>query len=292
MVAQALRRMMPFADVVEAVLADLGERGDCTRWSVIPTGSSHVVVEVDRRISVRIAKNAAARRDLARHSEVLRRLPEYEFQTPRPLTETKTVRGHTAVGLTWVEGTHKTGPGVPAHILGGLLEQLWQTDTSGFESLLDSPGQHWGGRKRRRVILDEVVPMLLPRNRELAQQAIYDLAELDPVAPCLVHADLTGHNMVWDEHGQKLTGVIDWDHACMADPAQDVASLALCFGWQTLEPVVEPHIMHRAKLYSRIVPMQSVAYTLVQGMDIAQVNQAVNRADEWIDTRLRRLLRR
>ncbi|MDO5618356.1 phosphotransferase family protein [Kocuria sp.] len=289
MVAQALRRMMPFADVVDAVLDELGERSDCTRWSVVPTGSSHLVVEIDKRISVRIAKNPTARQNLSRRSEVLRRLPEYSFEIPRPLTETKTVKGHTAVGLTWVEGTHRTG-GVPAQVLGQLLEQLWATDTTPFESLLDRPGQHWGGHRRRHVILDEVVPLLLPRNRELAREAIHDLAELDVVTPRLVHSDLTSHNMLWKD--RQLTGVIDWDHACMGDPAQDVASLALCFGWETLEAVVPPEIMRRARLHARIVPMQSVAYTLVQDMDTAQVNQAVNRADEWIDTRLRRLLKR
>lgn len=283
--------MMPFADVVDAVLEELGERSDCTRWSVIPTGSSHLVVDVDHRISVRIAKNPAARENLARHSEVLRRLPKYDFHIPRPLTETKTVKGHTAVGLTWVEGIHRTGSVVPTDALSNLLEQLWATDTTHFASLLDQPGEHWGGRRRRRVILEEVVPLLLPRNRDLAREAIRDLAELEPISPRLVHSDLTGHNMLWNADG-VLTGVIDWDHACLGDPAQDVASLAMCFGWETIEPVIDPQIMHRARLYSRIVPMQSVAYTLVQDMDTAQVHQAVNRADEWIDTRLRRLLKR
>lgn len=281
--------MMPFADVVDAVLAELGEESDCTRWSVVPTGSSHLVVEIDKRISVRIAKNPVARKNLARRSEVLRRLPDYHFNIPRPLTRTIIAKGHTAVGLTWVAGTHRTG-GVAAEQLGRLLEQLWATDTSTFDGFLDRPGQHWGGHKRRHVILDEVVPMLLPRNRDLAREAINDLAELEVVRPRLVHSDLMSHNMVWQ--GDHLSGVIDWDHACLGDPAQDAASLALCFGWDTLDRVLPPEIMHRARLHSRIVPMQSVAYTLVQEMDTAQVNQAVNRADEWIDTRLRQLLNR
>lgn len=289
MVAQALRRMMPFADVVDAVLAQLGEESDCTRWSVVPTGSSHLVVEIDKRISVRIAKNPAARKNLARRSEVLRRLPDYNFAIPRPLTQTITIKGHTAVGLTWVNGSHRMA-GVPAASLATLLEELWDTETAGFDGFLDRPGQHWGGHKRRHVMLDEVVPMLLPRNRELAREAISDLAELDVVQPRLVHSDLMSHNMLWQ--GDDLSGVIDWDHACLGDPAQDVASLALCFGWDTMDKVLPPEIMHRARLHSRIVPMQSVAYTLVQEMDTAQVNQAVNRADEWIDTRLRQFLGR
>ncbi|ROZ62995.1 DUF1679 domain-containing protein [Kocuria soli] len=288
MVAQMLRRMMPFADVVDAVLAELGEKSDCTRWSVVPTGSSHLVVEIDKRITVRIAKNPSARKNLARRTEVLRRLPEYDFAVPRPLTSTISAKGHTAVGLTWVPGSHR-GAGVPAAGLGRLLEQIWATDTSDFDGFLDRPGQHWGGHKRRHVMLEEVVPMLLPRNRELAREAINDLAHLEVVTPRLVHSDLMNHNMLWQ--GDDLSGVIDWDHACLGDPAQDVATLALCFGWDTLERVVPPEILQRARLHARIIPMQSVAYTLVQEMDTAQVNQAVTRADEWIDTRLRQLLK-
>ena len=56
-------------------------------------------------------------------------------------------------------------------------------------------------------MLDDVVPRLLPRNRELARHAIRDLAELETVTPHLVHSDLMGQNMIWS--GDALAGVID-----------------------------------------------------------------------------------
>lgn len=289
MVALAVKRMLPYADVVDAVLAEMGERADPDRWSVVSTGSAHLVIDIDGRICVRIAKNPSARSSLARRTEVLRRLPDYDFAVPRPLSRTHLHRGHAAVGLTWVQGKHRYGRADPEQ-LGRLLEQLWATDVSGFDGFLDRPGQHWGGHRRRRVMLDEVVPRLLPRNRDLARQAIAELAELDVVAPQLVHSDLMCHNMIWQ--GEHLAGVIDWDHASLGDAAQDVATLALSFGWQSLARVLPPEIMDRARLHARIVPMQSVAYTLVQELDTAQVNQAVARADDWIDNRLRALLRR
>lgn len=289
MVALAVKRMLPYANVVDAVLGELGEHADPDRWSVVSTGSAHLVIDIDGRICVRIAKNPSARSSLARRTEVLRRLPDYDFAVPRPLTRTHVHRGHAAVGLTWVEGAHCYGRVDPEQ-LGHLLEQLWATDTSGFDGFLDRPGQHWGGHRRRRIMLDEVVPRLLPRNRDLARQAIAELAELDVADPRLVHSDLVCHNMIW--RGERLAGVIDWDHASLGDAAQDVATLALSFGWQTLARVLPPEIVNRARLHARIIPMQSVAYTLVQELDIAQVNQAVARADDWIDTRLRGLLRR
>lgn len=289
MVAPGMKRMLPFADVVDAALQELGERPDPSTWQIITSGSAHVVVGIDGRLCVRIAKNPSARRSLTRRTEVLRRLPEYTFQTPRPLTRVHSRRGHAAVALSWVRGEHRWGAVDPAQ-LGSMLEQLWATDTDGFDGFLDRPGQHWGGHRRRRIMLDEVVPRLLPRNRELAREAIADLAELEVAAPHLVHSDLMGHNMIWA--GDVLSGVIDWDHASLGDPAQDVAALASSYGWATLEGVLAPETLHRARLHARIMPMQSVAYTLVQDLDTAQVNQAVARADEWIDTRLRSLLRR
>lgn len=281
--------MPPFGEVIQAVLEDLDERVDPSSWNVITSGSAHLVVGIDGRLCVRIAKSPQARRSMARRTEVLRRLPDFGFDVPRPVTRIRTRRGFAAVGLTWIPGEHRRSIEGPSELC-RLLEQLWATDTSGFDAFLDRPGQHWGGHRRRRVMLDEVVPRLLPRNRDLARQAIRDLAELEPVQPQLVHSDLTWHNMVW--HGSELSGVIDWDHASLADPAQDVASLASAYGWDRLARCVAPEVLDRARLHARIVPMQSVAYTLVQDLDTAQVNQAVARADEWIDTRLRALLRR
>lgn len=289
MVALGMKRMLPYADVVDAALDELGEHPDPSTWQVITSGSAHVVVDIDGRLCVRIAKNPSARRSLARRTEVLRRLPEYSFATPRPLTRVHSHRGHAAVALSWVRGAHRWGRADGGE-LSSLLEQLWDTDTRSFDGFLDRPGQHWGGHRRRRVMLDEVVPRLLPRNRELARRAIRDLAELDVVLPHLVHSDLMSHNMIWD--GDRLAGVIDWDHASLGDPAQDVATLAMSYGWAPLDRVLPSEITHRARLHARIMPMQSVAYTLVQDLDTAQVNQAVARADEWIDTRLRSLLRR
>lgn len=288
-VASAMSRMLPFTGVIESALTDLGEPVDPSTWSLITSGSAHLVVDVDGRICVRIAKSPSARANLERRTEVLRRLPEFDFQIPRPLTAVHSHRGFSAVALTWVRGEHRYGTADAAQ-LRHLLEQLWSADVSDFHGLLDRPGQHWGGHRRRRIILDEVVPRLRPRNRDLARRAISDLAELDVVPGHLVHSDLMCHNMLWS--GRRLTGVIDWDHASLGDPAQDVASLALSFGWEALARTLPGDVVHRARLHARIVPMQSVAYTLVQELDAAQVNQAVARADDWIDTRLRALLRR
>lgn len=277
---------LPFAGAVEAVLAEAGMRVDRSEWEVHAGGSAHVVVNVGHVISVRIAKNATVCSHVERRTEVLRRLPRFSFASPRPLTGVVVSHGYTGVGLTWLPGVpHPPGRGDPA-VLHRVLTELAEVDASGFAQYLDRPGQHWGGHRRRHVLIDEVIPRLLPRNQDAALRAVVDLAALPTVAPTLVHGDLMGHNMLWD--GEELTGIIDWDHACLYDPAHDAASLGLWYGWETLREAVSEQVHERARLHARTFPLQAVAYALHHDLDTAQVNQSVARADDWIEANLRR----
>ncbi|MUN61784.1 phosphotransferase [Kocuria sediminis] len=276
---------LPFAGAVEAVLAEAGMRVARSEWEVHAGGSAHVVVNVGHVISVRIAKNPTVCEQVERRTEVLRRLPRFSFAIPRPLTGVVVANGYTGVGLTWLPGLpHPPGHGDPA-VLHRVLTELAEVDASGFAPYLDRPGQHWGGHRRRHVLLDEVIPRLLPRNQEAALQAVAELAALPTVTPSLVHGDLMGHNMLWD--GEELTGIIDWDHACLYDPAHDAASLGLWYGWDVLRAAVSEPVYERARLHARTFPLQAVAYAMHHELDTAQVNQAIARADEWIETHLR-----
>ena len=275
------RGHLPFAQAVEAVLARAGVRVDRGDWEVHAGGSAHIVVNAGHVMSVRIAKNPTSGENVRRRVRALARLPDFDFRVPRPLTPVMTVNRYTAVGMTWLPGTTcEPGPADP-RTLGRVLEQLRCADASAAAPWLDRPGQHWGGHRRRRVLIDQVIPRLLPRNRERALRAIRDLVALEPVVPALVHGDLMGHNMLWEDG--RLVGVIDWDHACMADPAYDTASLGLWFGWECVRQATDAEDYERARLHARIFPLQAVAYALHHQLDAAQIRQAIEKADCWYE---------
>lgn len=66
-------------------------------------------------------------------------------------------------------------------------------------------------------------------------------AEVELTAVCavaaggdaLVHTDLGGANVLLTSVGgvPRLAGILDWDGACIGNQANDLASLAVTFGW-------------------------------------------------------------
>ena len=274
---------LPFAGAVEAVLAEAGVSVDRSEWELHAGGSAHIVVNAGHLMSVRIAKNPTSGENVRRRTEALTRLPDFDFAIPRPLTPVLQDGRYTAVGRTWLPGAPRAPGSADPRELRRALEQIRHADARDAEPWLDRPGQHWGGHRRRHVLLDQVLPLLLPRNRDRAMSAIEDLVALENVTPQLVHGDLMGSNMLWD--GEHLVGVIDWDHACMSDPAYEVASLGLWFGWSSVRDATDPESYERAKLHARIFPVQAIAYALHHELDAAQVRQAVEKADAWYETR-------
>lgn len=273
----------PFANAVEAVLAEAGVSVERSDWELHAGGSAHIVVNAGHMMSVRIAKNPTSGENVRRRTRALSKLPEFDFTVPRPLTPVIQDGRYTAVGMTWIPGAPRAPGPVDPRQLRRVLEQIGHADARAAEPWLDRPGQHWGGHRRRHVLLEQVLPRLLPRSRDRARHAIEDLVALENVTPHLVHGDLMGSNMLWQ--GEHLVGVIDWDHACLSDPAYDIASLGLWFGWPSVRDATDEVGYERARLHARIFPLQAVAYALHHELDAAQVRQAVEKADAWYESR-------
>jgi aminoglycoside phosphotransferase (APT) family kinase protein len=82
-------------------------------------------------------------------------------------------------------------------------------------------------------------PLMSPEGRRKAAAELRAVLALDPAGDALVHEDLGGDNLRWDLAGPqpRLTGVLDWDGACLGSQSADLASLAATYGWQIVGKV-------------------------------------------------------
>ncbi len=270
-----------FLPVVEAVMHQAGLNVARDRWDIRKGGSAHWIINMENRLSVRVAKSPELGAAVARRTETLRRLPyDLSFEVPRPITRTITRNGMTAVGLSWIKGEPHHSGQVSPRALATILREIHSIDYTGMEPYLDFPHQHWGGKDWVSVLRQDVVPKLLKSNQRIALGLIDDVVDLEPATPVLIHNDLAGHNILWS--GDKLAGVIDWDHACLADPAYDHATLGMSYGWEALRRALSPDEMERALVLSRTLALEAVAYSLKTGKGGAIVRLGVERADDWL----------
>ncbi|MEZ0091872.1 phosphotransferase family protein [Streptacidiphilus sp. EB129] len=178
-------------------------------------GGSHEVVLLPGTAVVRIARTATAAALLPRRTRLLHELAALDlpFTVPVPLSQVITVGDHTAVALSWLNGqpAPKHQGGDPKQLT-ALLEALRTVDPAPFAHLLARPHEYAGGDHWAGVMLDQVVPRLPAQWQAEGQRRIQAVLDLPPVEHSLVHGDLAGDNMRWDDNGHLL-GVLDWDLA-------------------------------------------------------------------------------
>lgn len=83
------------------------------------------------------------------------------------------------------------------------------------------------------------------------------------VPPSLVHGDLAGHNMCWlpvpGEDRWRLNGILDWDLACLWDPALNPAYLSLWHGEEKLGQLcLDDDEHHRARVWLAAMALESL----------------------------------
>jgi aminoglycoside phosphotransferase (APT) family kinase protein len=81
----------------------------------------------------------------------------------------------------------------------------------------------------------------------------------------LCHNDLGAEHILASDDRSKLTGVIDWSDAAIADPARDLGRLLRDFGFGVAETVVrrtndDERTLMRALFYARCALLEDVAY--------------------------------
>jgi aminoglycoside phosphotransferase (APT) family kinase protein len=93
-----------------------------------------------------------------------------------------------------------------------------------------TPGawQSWAAQVRSVLF-----PLMSAAGRQRAEAELAAVEAVLSTGTALVHGDLGGANLLFGESGgvPRLTGVLDWDDACIGSQANDLASMAATFGW-------------------------------------------------------------
>jgi aminoglycoside phosphotransferase (APT) family kinase protein len=219
-----------------AILGLTGAGGDAR----LAAGQFHDVVLIGE-VAYRFPRDDRSRRALPAVVSLLSALGKAGLPVPAPLdTEhLDAPLGRCRVQLTRLAG----GPlgqlgGQPAEHavvsqLADLLDRLAALGPDpAIRSLVPAAGaDHWtafAGEVRRILY-----PLMSGPGRARADTELAAVTALPSAGGALVHSDLGGANLLWStaEGLPALTGVLDWDEACVGDQASDLASIAVTIGW-------------------------------------------------------------
>lgn len=162
-------------------------------------------------------------------------------------------------------------------VLRQLLDEVRAVDTLPLQDLLAHPHQFMGGDGWQELVHRQVLPVFARECIEDdARRRMEALAGLTTDASAFPHGDLAGTNILWSEG--RVKGVIDWDLASLADPAEDAASLAWWHGWDMLGKLVDSGTAQRALVFRDSFPIQMVVFAVAADRPQPEIERAVTRA--------------
>lgn len=146
-------------------------------------------------------------------------------------------------------GTIKPGPGLAAS-LGKALAALHEVPTSVLENAGFPAYSATEYRDRRLAELDAAAATSHVPTRLLTrwEKALEDVGRWK-FQPTVVHGDLVAEHVLVD--GDEVSGVIDWSDAKVADPADDLAWIAVGADEDALESVLEAYSHARRETTDR-----------------------------------------
>jgi aminoglycoside phosphotransferase (APT) family kinase protein len=253
-------------------------------------GQFHDVV-LTGDVAYRFPRDEESRRALPGRVALLRVLENCQLPvaTPVPLA-TERAGIYEPLGRCHVALTQLRGEQLPRELaerhraaviaeLGGLLDAL---SGLGAEPAVTDAVPAADPRQWERFAADVgrvLFPMMSARGRRRAEAELAGVAAVDPAGTALVHGDLGGTNLLWavPESVPRLVGVLDWDGAQLGNPAEDLASLAVTFGW----PLAEELVTSRAAGPGTIEDARAIAATfaLQQALPAALSDDEVMLAD-------------
>ncbi|NYD75782.1 phosphotransferase [Leifsonia soli] len=267
--------------IVIEVLRTAGAPVDPTSWTRIEHGSANLVV-LAGEVAVRVSRSVESVPDFMRVQALVDRLPELPFSVPRSLTDPVRVGDIVAVGQTRLRGApHPSGDGDPRQ-LRVLLEAIHNIPLDTVRADLAPARAFMGGASWFDIMTEQAIPLLAAQVQDRARQQADRLAALEPASPVLVHGDLAGGNVLW-ENGH-VSAVLDWDLASADDPAEDVAALGTWHGWDSVTRATDAHIIRRARAFAATYPLQLICFALINSRPANELARAIDNANRRLLT--------
>lgn len=245
------------------------------RWAdaELRRGAFHLVLTAPDGPTLRAALGRDGRDRSRREADSLAALEGVlpEVATPRVLAGPRRVESADV----WAT-TLSTVPGSPADDLTScsserlaqyaeLLRALRRSMPGSRGSL--APVRAWcGGDRWPGIVNRELAPQLGTSAADVAEvqgQRVLDVERT--VAPTLCHGDFGPHNILWE--GDAVASVIGWDHACIGDPAIDLAPLISFHGASALRTLAPEEETRRAMIHRSTLPLQVAAAAHLAGLE-------------------------
>lgn len=181
------------------------------------------------------------------------------FPVPSPLHEPYSEAEWSAQSTTFIAGEpqlERPWPQVREPIA-NVLTALREASVVGVDAM--RPVRDWCGAEQWPEIVGSITSSLDHELAKTAQRVVRDVLEVEASAakPGLVHGDLGPHNLLWTSN--RLPGVIDFDNACIGDPAIDLAPLIGHFGADAVAEIADPEILARGQVHRASLSLQVAA---------------------------------
>jgi len=143
------------------------------------------------------------------------------------------------------------------------------------------PVRDWCGGAEWPAIVERIATPLGRTLKRTAMDATATVLEVEQgITPVFVHGDFGMHNLLW--LGDRISGLLDVDTACVGDPAIDVAQLLGAFDPDDVERMTGAAVFARAIVHKRTLPLQVAAAAELAG-DPALRDRALTNFVERLD---------